>query len=294
MFVYKTTNLINNKIYIGISKRKVESALFYLGSGKSLKRAVKKYGKENFSREILEADVNFTYKDLQEKEKYYIKFYNSTNTSIGYNISQGGDGNFGEVNGMWGKSHSKESIHKMMSSKAIKKKENPSYGKMSNEAIMKMRKFTAERNRINPTLPNGHSDESKRKISETVKRMIAEGLIARESRPFSDEKKELWSKMFSGEKNPFYGKTHNEETKMKIRDAHWGKMPPVARMNNDGDILEVYKHRGQVALFGFREDLVKLCYKGVNKLHKGFKWRLLTDDEFLHYKDIPEIDYRIV
>ena len=50
--VYKTTNLINSKIYVGLH---VTSNLEddYLGSGSQLKSAVKKYGKENFKRETL-------------------------------------------------------------------------------------------------------------------------------------------------------------------------------------------------------------------------------------------------
>jgi hypothetical protein len=50
--VYKTTNLINGKIYIGVhSTEKEEDG--YLGSGKYFLKALKKYGRENFSREIL-------------------------------------------------------------------------------------------------------------------------------------------------------------------------------------------------------------------------------------------------
>ena len=47
-----TTNLINNKKYIGMHYGSEDDD--YLGSGKLLTRAIKKYGKENFKREILE------------------------------------------------------------------------------------------------------------------------------------------------------------------------------------------------------------------------------------------------
>ena len=88
-YIYKTTNLVNGKIYIG----KKESPVFdvnYWGSGKYFKQAFKKYGAQNFSREILEwAD---TLEDLNRKEQKWIALYHLPDLKIGYNISAGGDG----------------------------------------------------------------------------------------------------------------------------------------------------------------------------------------------------------
>jgi group I intron endonuclease len=85
-FIYKIVNCINNKIYIG--KSNINDSK-YLGSGLKIVFAIKKYGKENFTKEIIEecekSIVNY-------REKYWIKFYNSTDDNIGYNISSGGDG----------------------------------------------------------------------------------------------------------------------------------------------------------------------------------------------------------
>ena len=47
--IYKTTNLINGKIYIGQSNGK---AKYYLGSGINFKKALKKYGRKNFQKKF--------------------------------------------------------------------------------------------------------------------------------------------------------------------------------------------------------------------------------------------------
>ena len=86
MFIYKTTCLINNKIYIGQHNGKRYS---YLGSGILIKSAIKKYGKNNFVREILEENID-NYELLSVREIYWIQYYDSTNRDIGYNIEAGG------------------------------------------------------------------------------------------------------------------------------------------------------------------------------------------------------------
>ena len=97
MYIYKTTNTVNGKIYIGKRIYNERSDKYYLGSGIYLNRAIKKYGRINFTKEIIE----WCTKDiLSEREIYWIKFCNATNSKVGYNISNGGDGgNLGdEVN----------------------------------------------------------------------------------------------------------------------------------------------------------------------------------------------------
>ena len=86
-YIYKTTNLIDNKIYIG--KKKGEFTEKYKGSGKYLRNAVNKYGVENFKVEIIEYCE--TLEEQNEKEKYWIDYYRNQNVEM-YNISDGGDG----------------------------------------------------------------------------------------------------------------------------------------------------------------------------------------------------------
>ncbi len=85
MIIYKTINLINGKFYIGKDSKNNPD---YFGSGIILKKAIKKYGKENFKKEILE--YCNSEKELDQKEIFWIKKLNSIEN--GYNIALGGTG----------------------------------------------------------------------------------------------------------------------------------------------------------------------------------------------------------
>ena len=88
-YIYKTTNLINGKIYIGQHKAEKFDTNYY-GSGKIILYALNKYGKENFKCELIEwCDTQST---TNKRECYWIKFYNSRDRNIGYNVTRGGDG----------------------------------------------------------------------------------------------------------------------------------------------------------------------------------------------------------
>lgn len=88
--VYKTTNNINNKIYIGIHETE-DTEDGYLGSGDLLKAAIRKYGKENFSREILYS--NLTREEASNIENKLVDedFIKREDT---YNLALGGKNKF--------------------------------------------------------------------------------------------------------------------------------------------------------------------------------------------------------
>ena len=90
MCIYKTTNLLNSKIYIGKRVYRKKDDDWYLGSGIWLNRAIKKYGRYNFKKEIIEWCT--TNDELCKKEIYWIKHFDSINPKIGYNLSAGGEG----------------------------------------------------------------------------------------------------------------------------------------------------------------------------------------------------------
>lgn len=88
--MYRTTNLITNKFYIGVHST-YNLLDGYLGSGKRLKRAIKKYGKENFKIEILEF---FETRDEVLKREKEIVNEQLLNDSNCMNLQPGGGGGF--------------------------------------------------------------------------------------------------------------------------------------------------------------------------------------------------------
>lgn len=108
--VYKITNKVNNKVYIGITSKGISARwkehIYSAEHGCPFKlhNAIRKYGKENFSIELI--DFCNSWEELTEKEQYYISEYKSLQDEFGYNMTEGGDGTFGRT-------HSEETKEKI-------------------------------------------------------------------------------------------------------------------------------------------------------------------------------------
>lgn len=158
--IYKTTCLVNNKIYIGQSKNNKNS---YLGSGRIFLKAIKKYGRDNFIKEIL-IEGDFTQEEIDNFEISFIKEHNSTNSNIGYNIRHGGNGNTDKTNRLIGKSSKNKIIPKDVRDKISKSKLGK---KASAETKLNMSKSKiGNSNRKGKT----HSDDDRVNISEGIKK----------------------------------------------------------------------------------------------------------------------------
>lgn len=159
-YIYKTTNLLNNKIYVGqhrVNNDQIDEN--YYGSGKILDQAIKKYGIQNFNIEILEWCE--TKEILNEREKFYIEKLNSRDSSIGYNICKGGDcGPGGPM--FQNHTHSEETKRKMSINRTGKN--NANYGNRWNQSD-ELKKLHSELSsgKNNGMYGKKHSKESKNK-----------------------------------------------------------------------------------------------------------------------------------
>ena len=148
-YVYMITNIINGKKYIGVSMKCDEKSLKkYFGSGIVIKEAIKKYGKDNFKKEILEKFNSEV--EAREYEKQLINDLNAINDSEYYNLVSGGYG--GAVKGRTVSEETKKKIsqslkghknyiptdeHKKKLSEKFKGRESPMKGKTQNEFTKK-------------------------------------------------------------------------------------------------------------------------------------------------------------
>jgi group I intron endonuclease len=251
MIIYKIENKINGKIYIGQTKRNLSKRISeHIGKDKMsiIGKALIKYGLQSFIVSIIDYAKNG--ETLSEKEKYWIKFYNSI-APDGYNLTEGGEGTKGhrhspetrqklseinshrsietrqniskakkgDKNPMYGKRHTEE--EKQHLSLILSGANSPCYGKHpSEETLQKMRqRKQSKETRLKLSIINKgkfqgekHPNYGKH-LSEDAKRRISE---ANTGRYHSEETKQRIRESLSGEKNVLFGKHQTIETKKKI------------------------------------------------------------------------------
>lgn len=178
--VYKTTNLVNGKIYIGAYGGKDET---YYGSGTLLKKAISRYGKKNFKRDVL-----FQFDTLEEAYTKEAEIVNKDfiKREDVYNLQTGGNGGRFRI-----------------VSEDTKRKIRESKENITDETRLKMSESAKARMERDgsPTAGIERSSETKQKISDNRK---ASGVA-------------------KGENNPMYGKSRADvaaRNKMRKRWMH--------------------------------------------------------------------------
>jgi len=194
-YIYKITNLINNKIYIGQRKRLPLKTKEYYGSGKIIKRAIKKYGNKYFIKEIL--NISYRY-NLNFLERFWIQYFKQ-NGHILYNIGLGGLGNNGGQNK--GKKLTEDTKEKIRQKLKNRKRSEDFKNKISK--TLKEKYKTGER--ISALLNTKVSKSTRQKMSKSHK-----------GKKFSEEHKLKLSNLHKG-------KQKSEEHRQKLRKAKLGK-----------------------------------------------------------------------
>lgn len=182
--IYRITNKVNGKTYIGQHKYKDLNDK-YMGSGKLIRRAQKKYGMENFTKEILYSRIQYK-ETADDVEKFAIAKERSLGKAE-YNIADGGQG-------CTGCKHTDEWRRKM--SENNKGKKRPPRSEEYRRKLSEAKKGKK---------PYDMTDETRRKISE-----------ARKGKHYWSE--EARRKMSETRK----GRKHTEETKRKLSEAMKG------------------------------------------------------------------------
>lgn len=172
--IYKTTNIINGKIYIGVhGTYNINDS--YLGSGRLFLKAIKKYGKHNFKKEILfiyDNKMEALNKELELVNEEFIKKEDN------YNCTIGGYGGIGKS--QKGYKHTKEAIEKIKEASKRPCKEETKIKislanknrKMKPEFVLQnslLRKKYYETNKSS-RLGIKCSEETKKKMSESTKK----------------------------------------------------------------------------------------------------------------------------
>ena len=207
-YIYKITNNINGKTYIGQHKS-VSFEDKYMGSGVHLKRAQNKYGIENFTKTIV--TFGMSQMELDVLEKFYIEKERKENLKGCYNIAEGGH------NGATTKGRKLSDEHRNKISNKLKGRTSPMKGKTH----------------IGWNKGMHHSEETKRKISEAAK-----GHKPSFCRPRTEEEKEKMRAKIKGRKlnltenerlaranrarelsKKNVGRKRTEETKRKMSEA---------------------------------------------------------------------------
>lgn len=187
-YIYRITNLINGKTYIGQHKYK-DLNDSYMGSGILLHKAYKKYGIENFKKEILYSNIQYK-ETVDDMERFAIAKERAVGKAE-YNIADGGQSG---INEEIKKKISKTKQGHLVSKETRKKISEANKGKCLSEETRK--KISEARNmQVAPMKGKHHSEETRKRISE------------------SNKGKSSWVK----------GKHCSEEHKRKISEAIKGK-----------------------------------------------------------------------
>jgi len=270
-YIYVTTNLVNHKKYLGQHFTNSVNAN-YLGSGKLLLKAIKKYGKANFVSEPIDYALNK--EELDQKEMWWIDFLGCTDSKDWYNVTVGGEGVGGGKNhplyGKCGESHPNFGRHWTDEVKQKISHTLISSGKMSGEN--------------NPNFGVQMSEEQKEKIRNTARLNPNFGMKGKKHTEASKKKMSINNNMKWNTK----ARQAARERLLRNNPAKHGRYCSNARKVyqyeiNTGNYVGMFEAISEVKTKGYNVMCVRNCLAGNQKQHQGFIWSYLSPDKYVHH-----------
>lgn len=237
--IYKLTNQINGKSYIGKTERnigvRIKEHQYDTRKGKSksiLCRAIRKYGWDNFIVEVLATTIDKNV--LNYLEKFFIMVYNTNNRKFGYNLTDGGEGTTGYQ-------YTKETIEKM----AEIKTKYPPITQLSMFGVF-MAEYPSAKAAERATGVNNAN------ISKCCNREI------KQSGGF------LWCYI-------------GDEDNLIIPDRKHTTNRPVEQLSMSGEVIDDFVSAKEAELAtGVSRSNICMCLKGIYKQAGGFVWKYFT------------------
>ena len=251
--LYKITNKETGQYYIGKRKGNVQGS--YWGSGLRIKRHIKKYGKENFTYDILRVNNEDKIFKLEEKliTNNYIK-----NNKLCLNLAPGGQGGFGNMPKDYMKGDKNPSKRPEVRARLSELMND-------NHPLVIMSKTN------NPNKGKKQPEELKQRISITLKESYKNGLQvwSKGIKMTNEQKKNMFGPRpsIAGKNNPFYGKKHSKELMERIKykvSKDYGFLSPENKVFKGRNLVEFCK---QMKL---SYDSMRLVLRGKQTVHKGW------------------------
>lgn len=288
-YVYKHTNKLNKKCYVGITSMKVEdrwrnNGKAYIRKNKNGKYshlkfalAIQKYGWDNFTHEIIEEGF-FTKEEIERCEIYWIEYYDSFNN--GYNTTKGGNISLWSKTDI-GKETVSESVKKLWEDEQYRRKNITPVKCVENNYIFQSAKEIADLLHVNScnirACCNG-------------KQKYAYGYHWEFSN-WNDY--DIFYKQNKNYLNDFlleHTKIKNNEEPIKLEKSSNKKLKPILCIDKG------IAYQGQVIaseITGIDRTGIGLCC--LNKQDKcgGYKWKFIEEDEYLKYKETGMSDIPI-
>ena len=215
-FIYITTNLVNGKKYLG-QKRFEGKWNQYLGSGALFKKAIKKYGRENFSKNIV--CICYSEEELNNTEYELSVFFDVVESPNWYNLVFGG----GTTSGWHPNEQTKQKISKKAKERLADPTNHPMYGRTGLSGENNPQFGISPKERMSPEKYEQWYEKHKKYWENSPikdKHIWADRPHPNLGKSLSEETRKKISESrlgkYVGENAGFYGKHHTDETKAKM------------------------------------------------------------------------------